>query len=91
MPRTFCERVANPLLRLHRRTSSPLGMAFLGLAALLLIGYGFVIGNCHIIWGGTLGIVIAWYGFLLSGCERLLAEKDGELQAAQMSKGKLDV
>ncbi len=86
MPRTLCEQVAAPLLDLHRQTSSPTGMVCLEVAALGLIGYGFSAANHHIIWGGVLGAVVSWYGFILSGCERLLAAKDKELQALQQGR-----
>ncbi|MFM9965512.1 MAG: hypothetical protein ACKV2Q_30370 [Planctomycetaceae bacterium] len=81
MTRTLCEKVAAPLLELHRKTSSPTGMVFLELVALSVIGYGFANGNVHVIWLGVLGAAVSWYGFLLSGCERLLAAKEKELQA----------
>ena len=86
MPQTLCERVAAPLLDLHRRTSSPTGMVCLEVVALGIIGYGFSTANPHIMWFGVLGAVVSWYGFLLSGCERLLAAKDKELQALQPGK-----
>ena len=82
MARTLCERVAAPLLNLHRRTSSPTGMALLEVTALCVVGYGIMIGNQHVIWCGILGAVVSWYGFLLSGCERLLAAKEQELSDA---------
>ena len=83
MPQTLCEQIAAPLLDLHRRTSSPTGMACLEVVALSVVGYGFSVANPHIIWFGVLGAVVSWYGFLLSGCERLLAAKEKELQALQ--------
>ena len=83
MPQSLCEQVATPLLDLHRRTSSPTGMVCLEVVALGIIGYGFSASNPHIMWFGVLGAVVSWYGFLLSGCERLLAAKDKELQALQ--------
>lgn len=86
MPRTLCEHVAAPLLDLHRRTSSPAGMVGLEIVALGVTGYGIAAGNPHIVWGGALGAVVAWYGFLLSGCERLLAAKEQELHALTLAR-----
>ena len=45
MPQTLCERVAAPLLDLHRRTSSQTGMVCLEVVALSVIGYGFYIST----------------------------------------------
>jgi len=41
-------------------------------------GYGVIAGNCHLAWLGGLGVVVAWYGFLLHGCDRLLAAREAE-------------
>jgi hypothetical protein len=85
MSQSLCECIAAPLLDLHRRTSSPTGMLCLELVALGVIGYGVSVSNPHVIWVGVLGAVVSWYGFLLSGCERLLAAKEKELQALQQN------
>ncbi|MDB5341158.1 MAG: hypothetical protein JWN70_6777 [Planctomycetaceae bacterium] len=83
MAHTLCERVAAPLLELHRKTTSPAAVGVLALVALSIIAYGLSVGNHHVIWLGVLLTVTAWYGFLLSGCERLLAAKDNEIRALQ--------
>lgn len=81
MPQTLCERVASPLLKLHRKTTSPAAVGVLAVVALSIVGYGLSTGNHHVIWFGVLLTVTSWYGFLLSGCERLLAAKDREISA----------
>lgn len=86
MPQTFCEQVAAPLLKLHRKTTSPTGVGLLALVALAIIGYGLSIGNPHAIWFGVLLTVTSWYGFLLSGCERLLAAREREIKALHNDK-----
>ena len=83
MSRSFCERVAAPVLVLHRKTSSPVGTAVLAAAAAGLGGYGLLAGNHHLAWLGGLGVVVAWYGFLLHGCNRLLTAKDAEARQAE--------
>lgn len=83
MPSTLCERVAAPLLDLHRKTTPVLAVVGLGAAAVSAMAYGFLAGNHHIAWGEALVTVVAWYGFLLSGCERLLAAKDQRIEALE--------
>ena len=70
--------LAAPVLALHRKTSTPLGTGVLAAVAAGLGGYGLVAGNHHLAWLGALGVVVAWYGFLLHGCDRLLAARDAE-------------
>ncbi len=86
MPQTLCERVASPLLELHRKTTSPVAVGVLAVIALSIVGYGLSIGNPHFIWFGVLLTVTSWYGFLLSGCERLLAAKDREISALRIEQ-----
>ena len=86
MPRTLCEQVAAPLIELHRKTTSPAAVAVLGAVALSVFGFGLSTGNHHVIWFGVLLSVVAWYGFLLSGCERLLAAQERELEALKAGK-----
>lgn len=81
MPPTLCERVAAPLLELHRKTTSPITVFVLGVVAVSIIAYGFFTENHHVMWGGAILAVVSWYGFLLSGCERLLAAKDRQIEA----------
>lgn len=83
MPSTLCERVAATPLDLHRKTTPVLAVVVLGAAAVSAMAYGFLIGNHHIARGGALVTVVAWYGFLLSGCERLLAAKDRRINALE--------
>jgi hypothetical protein len=83
MKRTLCERVAAPLLKMHRKTTPPAATVVLGLIGLAVAGYGLAVGNPHVAWGGALVTVVGWYGFLLSGCEKLLAAKERELKALQ--------
>jgi hypothetical protein len=83
MSRSLCEKVAAPVLDLHRKTSSPLGTAVLAGAAAGLACTGLIVGNHHLAWLGGLAVVVAWYGFLLHGCDRLLAAKDAELARRQ--------
>jgi hypothetical protein len=68
--------VALPVLALHRKTSSPAGTVVLAAAAAALGGYGLAVGNHDLAWLGGLGVIIGWYGFLLHGCDCLLAAKD---------------
>ena len=79
MQPTFCERVAAPLLTLHRKTTSPIAVAFLAAVALGIVGYGLAFVNHHVAWCGAVLLVVSWYGFLLSGCERLLAARDRQI------------
>ncbi len=81
MTPSLCERVAAPLLELHRRTTPVAAVVILGCVALGVFGYGIASENYHVAWLGVLVTTIAWYGFLLSGCERLLAAKERELAA----------
>ena len=83
MPSTLCERIAAPLLDLHRKTTPVLAVVLLGAAAASTMAYGVLVGNHHIAWGGALVTVVAWYGFLLSGCERLLTAKDQRIMALE--------
>ena len=83
MPSTLCERIAAPLLDLHRKTTPVLAVVLLGAVAASSVAYGVLIGNHHIAWGGALVTVVAWYGFLLSGCERLLTAKDQRIMALE--------
>jgi hypothetical protein len=83
MSRSLCEKVAVPVLDLHRRTSSPVGTAVLAAAGAGLACTGLVADNHHLAWLGGLVVVIAWYGFLLHGCDRLLAAKDAGLASQQ--------
>ncbi|MDX1962512.1 MAG: hypothetical protein SFX18_05120 [Pirellulales bacterium] len=76
MPPTLCERIAAPLLELHRKTTPLFAIILLGAAALSIIGYAWFVGNLHLMWGGVVLAVVSWYGFLLSGCERLLSAKE---------------
>jgi hypothetical protein len=78
MRRSLCERVALPVLALHRKTSSPTGTVVLAAAAAVLGGYGLAVGSCNLAWLGGLFVVIGWYGFLLHGCDRLLAAKEAD-------------
>ncbi len=80
MTRTLCERIAAPLLELHRQTTPPAATVVLALAGLGVLGYGLATSHVHLSWGGALLAVVGWYGFLLSGCERLLAAKERELE-----------
>ncbi|MES2789235.1 MAG: hypothetical protein V4719_06405 [Planctomycetota bacterium] len=86
MPQTLCERVASPLLELHRKTTSPVAIGVLAVVALSIVGYGLSADNHHVIWFGMLLTVTSWYGFLLSGGERLLAAKDKEISALHCGK-----
>lgn len=79
MTRTLCERIAAPLLELHRQTTPPAATVVLALVGLGVLGYGLATSHVHLSWGGALVAVVGWYGFLLSGCERLLAAKEREL------------
>jgi len=81
-PATICERIAEPLLRIHRNTTPVWAVGVSAIVGLGVIGYGLNVGNRDITWVGLLVVVTSWYGFLLSGCERLLAAKDAELSAA---------
>lgn len=80
-PATICERIAEPLLRIHRNTTPVWAVVVSAIVGLGVIGYGLNVGNRDIAWVGVLVVVTSWYGFLLSGCERLLAAKDAELSA----------
>lgn len=80
-PASICERIAEPLLRIHRNTTPVWAVAVSAIVGLGVIGYGLNVGNRDIAWVGVLVVVTSWYGFLLSGCERLLAAKDAELSA----------
>jgi len=82
-PTSICERIAAPLLEMHRKTTPVWAVAVSGLFGLGILGYGLSLGNHDIAWIGVLVGVTSWYGFLLSGCERLLAAKDAELHAAR--------
>lgn len=75
-PPTLCERVAAFLLEIHRKTTPVAAIVLLGVAALSAAAYGFLVGNHHVMWGGSLVTVVSGYGFVLSGCERLLAARD---------------
>ncbi len=86
MPQTLCERVAAPLLLLHRKTTSPVAVGVLAAVGLSIVGYGQSKGNPHVVWFGVLLTVVSWYGFLLSGCERLLTAKDKEILSLQNDK-----
>lgn len=86
MTPTICERVAAPLLELHRKTTSPAAVVVLGAVAISIIACGLFAGNHHIAWGGAVLAVVSWYGFLLSGCERLLAAKDRQIEALQQNR-----
>lgn len=79
MQPTVCERVAAPLLTLHRKTTSPIAVVVLGVVALGIVGYGLAGANHHMAWFGALLAIVSWYGFLLSGCERLLAARDRQI------------
>jgi hypothetical protein len=83
MSLTLCERVAAPLLEIHRKTTSPTAVVVLGVVAVSVIGYGACIWNHHVMWAGVVLAVVSWYGFLLSGCERLLAAKDLQIAALE--------
>ncbi len=83
MPSTLCERIAAPLLDLHHKTTPVFAVVVLGAAAVSAMAYGFLVGNRDIAWGGALVTVVAWYGFLLSGCGRLLAAKDQRIDALE--------
>lgn len=85
MTRTLCERIAAPLLELHRKTTPPAATVVLALAGLSVLGYGLATSHVHLSWGGALVAVVGWYGFLLSGCERLLAAKERELKGLRES------
>ena len=76
MRSTLCERLAAPLLDLHLKTTPVPAVVVLGAAAASAMCHGLLVGNHDIAWGGALVTVVAWYGFLLSGCGRLLAARD---------------
>lgn len=82
-PASICERIAAPLLEMHRKTTPVWAVAVSGLFGLGILAYGLSLGNNNIAWIGVLVGITSWYGFLLSGCERLLAAKDAELHAAR--------
>ena len=44
-----------------------------------IVGYGLAVANHHVTWLGVVLTVVSWYGYLLSGCERLLAAKDRQI------------
>ncbi|MFK7820193.1 MAG: hypothetical protein AB8G99_15840 [Planctomycetaceae bacterium] len=71
MKRSLCERVAEPLLNLHGKTTPPAATVLLGAIGLCVAGYGLSAGNRDIAWAGVLIFVVGWYGFLLCGCYRL--------------------
>jgi hypothetical protein len=87
MPLTLCERVAAPLLEIHRKTTSPNAVVLLGVVAVTVVGYGGFIANYHVMWAGVVLAVVSWYGFLLSGCERLLAAKDRRIEELEQRLG----
>jgi hypothetical protein len=66
--------VAKPVLALHRRTSSPIGTAVLAAFGAGVAGYGLLSSNLHLVWLGGLVVVVGWYGFLLHGCDRMIAD-----------------
>jgi hypothetical protein len=76
MSQSLCERVAAPLLELHGRTTPLAATVALALVGLGLAIYGLSTSHVHLAWGGALLAVVGWYGFLLSGCARLLAKKE---------------
>ena len=83
MPSTLCERIAAPLVDFHHRTTPVIAVVVIGVVAASAMGYGCLAGNRDIAWGGALVTVVAWYGFLLSGCGRLLAAKDRRIDALE--------
>lgn len=72
MKRPLCERVAEPLLLIHGKTTPPAATILLGAVGLCVAGYGIFAGFRDMAWGGALIAVIGWYGFLLCGCYRLV-------------------
>ena len=72
MKQTLCERVAEPLLNLHGKTTPPAATVVLGVAGLCVAGFGIVNSSRDSVWIGVIIAVIAWYGFLLCGCYRLV-------------------
>lgn len=82
-PASICERIAAPLLEMHRKTTPVWAVAASGLFGLGILAYGLNVGNNNVAWIGVLVGITSWYGFLISGCERLLAAKDAELIAAK--------
>jgi len=76
---TLCERTAAPLLFLHGKTTPPLATVCLGAIGAGVVALGLFFGSPHIAWAGLLVTTVGWYGFLLSGCEKLLARKEREL------------
>ena len=88
MPLTLCERVAAPLLELHRKTTSPTAVGLLGAVALSIIAYGVFVASHDVTWAGVALAVVSWYGFLLSGCERLLAAKDRRIEELEQRAGR---
>lgn len=69
---SLCERVAEPLLNLHGKTTPPAATMLLGAIGLVGTAYGLITGNRDFAWTGALITVVAWYGFLLCGCYRLV-------------------
>lgn len=78
--RSLCERVAEPLLRLHGKTTPPSATVLLGAVGLCIVAYGLVVGVRDFAWIGAIVAVIAWYGFLLCGCYRLVEGNDESIE-----------
>ena len=74
--RSLCERVAEPLLNLHGKTTPPAATVLLGATGLCAAVYGLNTGSRDTAWAGVLICVVAWYGFLLCGCFRLVNRDD---------------
>lgn len=72
MKQTLCERMAEPLLRIHGKTTPPAATVLLGVVGICIGGFGIVNGHRDLAWAGALIAVVAWYGFLLCGCYRLV-------------------
>ncbi len=72
MNRPLCERVAEPLLNLHGKTTPPLATIMLGIAGASGVVYGVSTDHRDLAWASLVVTVVAWYGFLLCGCYRLV-------------------
>lgn len=72
MNRPLCERVAEPILNLHGKTTPPLATIMMGVVGASGVVYGVSTGYRDLAWASLVVTVVAWYGFLLCGCYRLV-------------------